>query len=750
VTAPRVATNVTAMKEQTVITSRIARWSVRHPWWAMGLWLAFVAAAVLIGGSVETRQTTDAEDGVGESGRAERIVADAGIEQPVTESVLITPENGAWDTAEAGAAAQEVADRLGRLPAVAEVGDPVSSPVADAILVPVTLSGDPEDAAEQVEPVLASLAEVGAAHPDLRVESFGEGSGERDIDAVVEEDLGRAGLLSVPVTLGIMLLAFGAIVAAGVPVLLALSAVFAAMGLYAVASQVFPDSGPVPHVILLIGLAVGVDYSLFYLKREREERRRGRGHVDAVEIAAATSGRAVVVSGVAVLVSMAGLFLANDTIFAGLAAGAMLVVGTTVIGSLTVLPAMLSKLGRAVDRPRVPLLWRLTNREREPRLWPALLRPALRAPRTTLVLTLAGMAALALPALGMSLKLSSIDDFPRSIPIMQTYDRLLAAFPSEGNAHQVVVRAPAEQAAAVREALTGLGARASADPLFASDAQPEVQTSADQTVSIIELPIPYQEDDPEAERSLDLLRTELVPEAVGSVPSAEYAVGGFVASGIDYTDHLLERLPWVIGFVVGLTVLMMAFAFRSVVVALVAGALNVLSVAAAFGFLTLVFGGTWAEGILDFTSSGHVVTWVPLFLFVVLFGLSMDYHVFVVSRIREAAMAGLDTRQAVREGIVRTAGVVTSAAAVMVAVFAIFGTLTLLEMKQLGIGLAAAIAIDATVIRILLLPSVMALLGRANWWPSRLATGSPRHARLIPAGEPAPAATPVPAGEPAG
>jgi RND superfamily putative drug exporter len=529
----------------------------------------------------------------------------------------------------------------------------------------------------------------------------------------------------VPVTLAIMLIAFGAIVVAGVPVLLALSAVAAAVGLYGLASHVFPDFGAVPHVILLVGLAVGVDYSLFYLKREREERRRGAGHVDAVQIAAATSGRAVVVSGVAVLVSMAGLYLANDVIFDGLATGAIIVVGVTVIGSLTVLPALLAKLGRAVDRPRVPLIWRLTNTTNQPRLWPALLRPALRAPRITLVLTLAGMAALAAPALGMSLKLPGIEDFPRTIPIMQSYDRLTGAFPSEGNAHLVVVRAPAEQAEPVRAALTDLAARTGGDPLFATGGAPSVRTSGDATVSTLDLPIPYESDAPEVETSLTKLRTELLPDTVGAVPGAEYAVGGFPAANIDYATHQSQRLPWVIGFVVVLTVVMMAVAFRSVVVALVSGLLNVVSVAAAFGLLTLIFQNTWAEGVLDFTSTGHVASWVPLFLFVILFGLSMDYHVFVVSRIREAAAAGMDTREAVRTGVVRTAGVVTSAAAVMVAVFAIFGTLRLLEMKQLGIGLAAAIAIDATIVRILLLPSIMALLGRANWWPSRLSRRQP-------------------------
>jgi RND superfamily putative drug exporter len=688
------------------MTQSIARWSIRHPWWAIGLWLAFVAAAVIVGGMTGTRQISDNEESVGESGRAERMVAAADFHDPATESVLITPLEG-WDATEAQAAAEEAAGRLDRLPEVAEVGDPVPSQVTDALLVPVTLSGEAETADERIAPVLAALEGVRADHPGLRVETVGDASGAYGVDQVVEDDLSRAGLLSVPVTLGIMLLAFGAIIAAGVPVLLALSAVFASISMYAVASQAFPDFGGVPHVILLIGLAVGVDYSLFYLKREREERRRGRHHLDAVEIAAATSGRAVVVSGIAVLVSMAGLFLAHDVIFAGLAAGAMLVVGVTVLGSLTVLPALLAKLGRRVDRPRVPLLWRLTNREREPRLWPALLRPALRAPRTTLVLTLAALALLAAPALGMNLKLSGIEDLPRSIPVVQTYHRLVAAYPSEGNAHLVAVRAPAESAPAVQAALTDLAERAGADPLFAPNDRPEVRTSPDQTVSTVEIPIPYQVDDPETERSLQVLRRELAPPALARY---EYAVGGDPALGLDYTAHQVGRLPWVIGFVVGLTMLMMAVAFRSVVVALVAGLLNVVSVVAAFGLLTLVF--------------GNVISWIPLFLFVVLFGLSMDYHVFVVSRIREAA-SRLDTRAAVREGIVRSAGVVTSAAAVMVAVFAIFATLSLIEFKQMGVGLAAAIAIDATVVRILLLPSVMALLGRANWWPSRPSWATP-------------------------
>ena len=366
-----------------------------------------------------------------------------------------------------------------------------------------------------------------------------------------------------------------------------------------------------------------------------------------------------------------------------------------------------------------------------------LLAPALRAPRTTVAVTLAALTLLAAPALGMNLRSSTEQDLPRDIPVMRGYDRLVAAFPTTGGPHRVVVRAPADQAGAVRAALADLAARARARPEFTLDGEPQGRTSPDQTVSTIDIPYPDPIGSPAAQRSLSLLRTDLVPATVGAVPGAEYAVGGITAENVDYTDQQVARLPWVIGFVVLLTVGMMAWAFRSIVVALVAGVLTVLSVAAAFGLLTLVFQNTWAEALLDFEPTGHIVNWVPLFLFVVLFGLSMDYHVFVVSRIREAAATGLATRDAVRVGLTRAAGVIISAAAVMIAVFAVFATLSLIELKQLGVGLAVAVAIDATVVRIVLLPAVMNRLGRVNWWPSRLGRSSGRPA--------SPARTPGPA-----
>jgi RND superfamily putative drug exporter len=477
-------------------------------------------------------------------------------------------------------------------------------------------------------------------------------------------------------------------------------------------------------------MAVGVDYSLFYVKREREERARGRGHVDAVEIAAETSGHAVVVSGTAVIIAMAGLFLAGDSTFSSLATGSILVVAVAVIGSLTVLPALLAKLGRWVDRPRVPLIWRLTARRGESRVWRKILSPALRKPAATLVVSVLALLALAAPALGMKLEFPGTEDLPRTTPAMQAYDRLTAAYPSNGTTHVVAVQAPAAEAGAVKAALVKLAGSAQGDPLFATleATGPKIDVSADRTVATLDLATPFSARSDEAADSLHELRQKLAPAALGGIPGAKYAVAGGVAENEDYAKHVWHTLPIVAGFVLVLTFLVMAWTFRSVVVALTSIGLNLLSASAAYGLMVLIFQHHWAEGLLGFTSTGAIVTWLPMFLFVVLFGLSMDYHVFVVSRIREAVNRGVPTREAVAEGITGSAGTVSSAAIVMVAVFSIFATLSTIDMKQLGVGLAAAILLDATIIRAVVLPSLMTLLGPANWWAPRFLRPRGRHA----------------------
>ncbi|SCE65404.1 MMPL family transporter [Micromonospora mirobrigensis] len=724
------------------VTVRLARWSAEHPWRAIALWVVFVAVCFVGGNAAGLNEATDADQAIGQSGRAQLIVADGDFHDPAVENVLITARGGTLDRAAARAAAADATARLRQVDGVASVGTPVPSRDGAALLVPITMSGDPETASDRVGPLRDATASVQAAHPALRVEQVGGPSIGKALDDTLGKDFKRAELLSLPVTLAILIVAFGALIAAGVPVLLALSSVAAAMGLSTLASHLVPATDTTSSVILLIGMAVGVDYSLFYVRREREERAKGRAGLDAVEIAAETSGHAVVVSGIAVMISMAGLLLANDAIFSSLAVGSILVVAVAVTGSLTVLPGLLAKLGRWVDRPRVPLLWRLTaprTGSSGPRFWPAVLRPALRAPLATLVVSVGLLLALAAPALGMKLKFPGMEDVPRTTPAMQAYDRLTAAFPSNGTSHTVAVRAPADQADRVHAALTGLAARTADDPLFApaEGDGPKIRVSADRTVSVLEVATPYATRSDEATRSMHELRDSFVPAALSGLPGAEYAVGGEVAGSEDYAAHIREKLPIVMAFVLALTFLVMALTFRSVVVALTSIVLNLLSAGAAYGLLVLIFQGDWAEGLLGFTSMGAIVSWLPLFLFVVLFGLSMDYHVFVVSRIREGIRAGMSNRDAVAYGISSSAGVVTSAAIVMVGVFSIFATLSTIDFKQLGIGLAAAILLDATIIRAVVLPSLMTLLGDANWW-------APRFLRAKPAAGPAEPPAPTP------
>ncbi|MGN9777829.1 MMPL family transporter [Micromonospora sp. H33] len=729
------------------VTVRLARWSAEHPWRAIALWVVFVAVCFVGGNAAGLNEAEDSDQALGESGRAVVIVEAGNFDEPATENVLITPRGGTLDMTAAKAAADDAAGRLRAVEGVASVGEPVPARDGSALLLPITMSGDPETASDRVQPLRDATAGVQDAHPGLRVEQVGGPSINKALDDTLGEDFKRAELLSLPVTLAILIVAFGALIAAGVPVLLALSSVAAALGLSTLASHLVPATDTTASVILLIGMAVGVDYSLFYVRREREERAKGASGLDAVEIAAETSGHAVVVSGFAVIISMAGLLLVNDAVFSSLAVGSILVVAVAVIGSLTVLPALLAKLGPWVDRPRVPVLWRLTaprtgrhGAPAKPGFWPAVLKPALRAPVATLVVSVGLLLALAAPALGMKLQFPGMEDLPRSTPAMQAYDRLTAAFPSNGTSHTVAVRASAAEADRVTAALTDLAGRASADPLFApTEADgPKIRVSADGRVSVLQVASPYANRDERSAQSLERLREDLAPAALGGLAGVEYAVGGDVAGSEDYEQHIREKLPLVMGFVLALTFLVMAWTFRSVVIALSSILLNLLSAGAAYGLLVVVFQGTWAEDLLGFTSMGAIVTWLPLFLFVVLFGLSMDYHVFVVSRIREGVRAGMSNREAVAHGITSSAGVVSSAAIVMVGVFSIFATLSTIDFKQLGIGLAAAILLDATIIRAVVLPALMTMLGDRNWW-------APRFMRARSA--PAPTDPPAPAPE---
>ncbi len=711
------------MHTKTNLTARIGRWSARHRKTAIGGWLAFVVATFVLGGMVGTNTLDSAESGVGESGHADRTVYHA-FPQKSEEGVLVHGAAHSAHTPEFRATVADVMDRLERVKDVEHVTSPYRDGGAHvsadgrSALVGYELPGDQNQASDAVDAPIAAIATVAKAHPEMDIEAFGDATSEKQLMAAINGDLHKAEFVSLPVTLAILLVAFGGLLIAGVPVLLALSAVLATFGVIGPVSQISPVSDSISSVVLLIGLAVGVDYALFYVRRVREERAAGRRGVAAIEAAAATSGRAVLVSGFTVVSAMAGMYLAGAADFASFATGTIVVVLLAMVGSLTVLPALLSKMARRIDgrdrgirglvRARVARLdlWgRITDR--------VLRRPALAAAAATLVLV-----ALAVPALGMKTADAGPESFPQDLAVVQTFNRVQDAFPSEDSTATVVVEADDVRAAAVSEQIDRFEALTARDKqLFPGKA--EVDVNPDGTVAQVTVPTAGDGYDDASGQALDALREEIVPNTLGAVDGAQLSVTGVTANTRDFNRSMVAHLPYVFGFVLSAAFALLLVTFRSIVIPLKAIALNLLSVGAAYGVLVAVFQGEWAEGLLGFNSSGAIVPWLPLFLFVVLFGLSMDYHVFILTRVREAYDRGLSTEQAVAHGIKTTAGVVTSAAVVMVAVFSIFAVLSLLDFKQMGVGLAVAVLIDATLVRGVLLPASMALLGERNWWLPR-------------------------------
>jgi uncharacterized membrane protein YdfJ with MMPL/SSD domain len=701
------------------LAARAGRWSARHWKTAVFGWLGFVLVAFALGNVVGTNSLSVNEPGPGESGRVQQILNDE-FEQPAKELVLVESSSLTARSPQFHAAVRDVIRRLGAQPNVTNLESPFAPGNAGRIssdrraaLVQFDIRGKSDDAQDKVEPILATVADAQSAHPEFTIEEFGGGSVSKGISDQFGKDLVKAGLLSLPVTLGILLLTFGALVAAGIPLLLALTSVLAAIGLLALPSKVLPMDDAVNAVVLLIGLAVGVDYSMFYLKRDREERAAGRTECASVEAAAATSGRSVLISGFTVIVAMAGMFISGDKTFEGFAAATILVVATSVLGSLTVLPALLSKLGDRVNKGRVPFLRSPDQRVGESRFWGAIVGRVLRRPLLSGLLAAGLLIALAVPALRLQTTQNSIESYPRSLAVIRTYDKIQKAFPGDALAAQVLVEAPDVRSGAARSAIEELRRRALASGEMFRPIEVDVNKSG--TVALISIPIAGNGTNSASKHAVHTLRDDLVPATVGRLPDATTGVGGMTASSIDFEHQFRERTPYVFAFVFALTFVLMLLAFRSIVIAVKAIVLNALSVAAAYGILVLVFQDGIGRGLIG-ASSGGIESFMPMFLFVILFGLSMDYHVFILSRIREGVDRGMSTDEAVEHGIKTTAGVVTSAAIVMVLVFSVFITLSFDLLKQFGVGLAAAVLIDATIIRGVLLPASMKLLGDWNWY----------------------------------
>ncbi|MFD7875030.1 MMPL family transporter [Streptomyces sp. NPDC059766] len=703
------------------IAARAGGWSARHRWAAVGIWVLFVVLAMGLGSAAGRVDVDESDQLKGETHTAATIVKDAGIEEPAGETVLVQGRDAGVKAtdAEFRAAVAEVVEAVRATGRVTDVTSPYDTQTISkdgrSALVQFDMRGDAETAGDRVEPVVEAVEGVGRKHASLRVEEIGSASMNKTFSDAFGDDFQKAEYSAVPVALGILLIAFGALVAALLPVALAITAIMATMGLMGVVSHVMPMSDTANSVMLLVGLAVGVDYCLFYLRREREEREAGRDAQTALRVAAATSGRAIVVSGVTVCVAMAGMLFTGLAGFEAMGLASLMVVAVAMVGSVTVLPALLSLLGERVEAGRIPFLNRRRSGSGDSRFWSAVLKGVLARPVLSVVVAAGALLAIAAPAVGMKTQNLTLDqEFGDSLSIVQTYNRVNEAFPGGSEPAEVVVKARDINAPDVKDALAQFKERAITSG--ASRGPVEIKLHDAQNVAFVYVPLVGGSDQDRASASLEKLRDEVRPATLGKVDGLQAPITGNVAGNHDFNDQLLGSVAPVFGFVVVFAFLLMLVSFRSLTVAITSIALNLLSVGAAYGILVAVFQHGWGASLVGAEGVGAIVTWLPLFLFVILFGLSMDYHVFVVSRIREARLRGRTTTDAIRHGVVTTAGVVTSAAVIMVAVFAIFGTLSMQSMKQMGVGLAAAVLIDATVIRGVLLPAVMALLGERNWY----------------------------------
>jgi uncharacterized membrane protein YdfJ with MMPL/SSD domain len=708
------------------LAGRAGRWSAANWKKALFGWLVFAVAAMAVGSVIGHVQMKDSQAASGEVAGALKMLEQANFKQPALENVLIQSTTYTAKSHLMQSAIGGVVQSLAVQPNVTNLVDPRTLPRdgglvskdGHSVLIQFTVRGDPDKADGKIEPIIAAVAGAQRANSNVSIREIGNASATYELDKTFNKDFGNAEKMTIPITLVILLAAFGALVAAGLPVLLAISAVLASLGIFSAVTHLYTvDDQSSSAVVLLIGMAVGVDYSLFYLRREREERAAGSEPPRALQRAASTSGQAVLISGATVLIAMAGMFIAGNRIFTGMALGTMLVVLSAVIGSVTVLPAMLSKLGDRVDRGRIALVGRHKHAAAESRFWGFVLDRVLRRPVTSIALAGGLLVLAATPVLSMHTKLPSFTDMPRELPIVQTYKAVIKAFPGAPTPAEVVVHAADVRTPAVQTAIRRLEQTAVATGEMFRPIQ--VRTSPDKTIADIQIPLAGNGDNAPSLAALGTLRNLVLPRTLGRIDGVSYAVAGQTAGTHDFNEQMKSRMPWVILFVLTLAFVLLLATFRSIVIPVTAILLNLLSVAAAYGILVLIFQHTWAQGILQFTSNRSITSWLPMFLFVVLFGLSMDYHVFILSRIKELRDGGLSTEEAVSRGIRRTAGTVTSAAIIMVAVFAIFGTLRLIMMKQLGVGLGIAVLIDATVIRGVLLPATMKLLGEWNWYLPR-------------------------------
>lgn len=701
------------------MTERLAGACARHPWRTLVAWVGAVVVALMITGallgaglSTEIRITTDADSVRALDLKDERL----SDRRAPTELIVVSAGDS---TIAEPAAARALVQLVGDVSASDAVDEVLFDPRAPApgqvsadrrsVLVPVRVTEPEEDNID----ALVDLVNSADGRDGLAVAITGEHTLARDFNQIAARDLQRGEFqIGFPAAAIVLILVFGALVAAALPLIMAIMSIAVALGLTALIAQGFELSVFVVNMIVAMGLALGIDYALFVLSRVREERARGRDRASAISVSAATASRAVLFSGSAFVLAMTGLLLVPNTVMRSLAAGAIVVGIIAIISALTLLPALLALLGDRVNSLKVPYIGRRVERSgaQEGRFWVRIVRRVTARPGVSLGLSATVLIVAAAPLLTMNIGATGAEIMPDRAEAKQGFIAIDAAFPgASAEPAEVIVDGPVD-APGVRESFQRLQAALADDPAYGTT---ELIEYGDRDLTVLRVPIGADALSDSALSAVRELRDDHVPTAF---PDTEALVGGATALNIDYFAVMERWLPLVIIFVLALSFVLLTVAFRSVVIAATSIAMNLLSVGAAYGLLVLVFQHGWGASLLGFQQVDIIEAWVPLFLFAVLFGLSMDYQVFLLSRIRERYTERGDTRDAVVFGIGSTARIITGAALIIVAVFSGFAAGELVMFQQMGFGVAAALIIDATIVRSVLVPATMTLLGRHNWY----------------------------------
>jgi uncharacterized membrane protein YdfJ with MMPL/SSD domain len=714
-------------------TVRIAMWSSRHRWPVFAGWfIATIGLFVLsqaIGGIKTDDPNGNPNQAQTESAKAYAVFGAGGTNTPTEDVTLVITHptlkvtDPAYRQYVAGVVKRfkdlTVADGGSTVPVFDEVQDPATAPPtaglvsSDLTTVRVTgrITGDQAKVERYLLPVRDAITAIETENSGFTVHSISQTLTSQDITELINSGLDRT-FVTIGLTFIILLITFGAFVASVVPLVLAVSALLAAFGILGVFSQLISPASPyATQLVVLIGLAVSVDYSLFMITRFRSERRQGRDKLLAIETASSTAGRAVFFSGLAVMISIAGLFMIDVSIFRSMAIGTIAVIFVAVIGSLTFLPATLAILGDRINRGRVPYFGR--ERPEGVGFWARIVTAVMRHPWRYAFLSAAFMLVLASPWVHLRIGITDFTSFPDEIDGVQAVKLIDAKWP-QGGIQDLQVAVTGYDRADVKAAVENFKTTGLAVPGLSGPVQ--VFPSHDGTVALVSFTIAGEQNDPNAQATVRQMRSQAVPAAFGSLPGVQAYVTGNAASALDVTQIYLDAIPLVFAFVLGLSFLLLMVVFHSLVIPIKAIALNLLSTAAAFGVMVAVFQDGIIGHAFGLAQSAVIESWVPIFVFAILFGLSMDYHVFILTRVKEAKDRGLDSRSAVAKGISITSGTITSAATIMVLVFAAFITIPFAFIQELGLGLAVAVLLDATVVRSVLLPSTMTLLGDWNWW----------------------------------